>query len=146
MPKKYEALFIFAGNVREDDLETVLSSSVGEIEKLGAKIESSEIIGRRPFARTMQKQTHGNYAKVRFEIDPSQVASIHDRFKHNDDCFRLQIVTRNERIEAAKAADDARRAAFKAKNEANAAADIPVDPEDDEDFDDDDSASDISLD
>lgn len=142
MPRKYEALFIFAGNIREDDLEKVLANSAGEIEKLGATIESSEIVGRRPFARTMQKQTHGNYAKVRFEIDADQIAKIHDRFKHNDDCFRLQIVTRNERVEAAKAADDARRAAFKAKAEARAAAaDTPADPEDDED-----SASEISKD
>lgn len=115
MPRKYEALFIFAGTVKEEDLDKILEKSTSEIEKLGGLIENSEIIGRRAFARTLQKETHGTYAKVRFAIDPEAVKDIHEAFTHSEEHFRLQIVQRNERVEAAKAADDTRRAAFKAK-------------------------------
>ncbi len=122
MRRKYEALFIFAASVKEEDLEQTLASSTGEIEKLGGIIESTEIIGRLPFARTMKKETHGTYAKVRFEIEPARIKDIPESFKHSEEHFRIQIVTRNERIEAAKAADDMRRSAFKARTEAEAEA------------------------
>lgn len=145
MPRKYEALFIFAGSVKEEDLDKILEKSTSEIEKLGGTIESSEIIGRRAFARTLQKETHGSYAKVRFAIAPDVVKEIHEAFKHSEEHFRLQIVQRDERVEAAKAADDARRAAFKAKAAATAAAagekvpfataGLAVDDGDDEDLD-----------
>ena len=123
MPKKYEALFIFAGNIKDESLEKVIEQSVTEIEKLGGAIESTESLGRRTFARTLQKHDHGVYVKIRFSIEPAKVEMIHTRFKHNDDCFRLQIVKRNERVETAKVADNARRALFKASlDTANEAA------------------------
>ncbi len=118
MSKKYQAMFIFAGNIKDEALEKVIDQSKTEIEKLGGAIETTETLGRRTFARTMQKHDHGVYVKVGFTIDPAQVAGIHDRFRHNDDCFRLQIVERNERVETAKAADNARRALFKASVDA----------------------------
>lgn len=123
MPKKYEALFIFAGNIKDESLDKVIEQSVTEIEKLGGVIESTESLGRRTFARTLQKHDHGVYVKIRFSIEPAKVEMIHTRFKHNDDCFRLQIVKRNERVETAKVADNARRALFKASlDTANEAA------------------------
>lgn len=122
MPRKYEALFIFAGNIKDEPLEKVIEQSVTEIEKLGGTVESTESLGRRTFARTMQKHDHGVYVKFRFAIEPAKVDMIHTRFKHNDDCFRLQIVKRNERVEAAKKADNTRRALFKASLDAAAEA------------------------
>jgi len=123
MPRKYEALFIFAGNVKDESLDKVIEQSTTEIEKLGGIIEKTDPLGRRTFARTMQKHDHGVYVKIRFAIDPTQVGKIPTRFLHNDDCFRVQIVTRNERVESAKSADNARRALFKASLEA--ANDVP---------------------
>ncbi len=124
MPRKYEALFIFAGNVKDESLDKVIEQSTTEIEKLGGVIEKTDPLGRRTFARTMQKHDHGVYVKIRFAIEPKQIAKIHNRFVHNDDCFRVQIVSRNERVEAAKSADNNRRALFKASLEA--AGDVPV--------------------
>ena len=123
MPRKYEALFIFAGNVKDESLDKVIEQSTTEIEKLGGIIEKTDALGRRTFARTMQKHDHGVYVKIRFAIDPVQVGKIHSRFQHNEDCFRMQIVTRSERVESAKFADNARRALFKASLEA--AGEVP---------------------
>ena len=121
MLSKYEALFIFSGSVKEEALDNVIADSTAEIVKLGGTIEQIDKLGRKTFARPMKKAEHGTYVKVRFAIEGDQVGKIRQRFKHNDDCLRLQIVGRNARIEAAKAADDARRARFKATAEAAAA-------------------------
>lgn len=118
MPKKYEALFIFSGSVKEDALDKVLERTNAEIERFGGTIENTEVVGRRQFARVMAKRDNGFYVKIRFAIEPSQIEHMYARFKLNDDCFRLQIVLRNERVEAAKAIDDARRSAYKASVEA----------------------------
>ena len=121
MLSKYEALFIFSGSVKEEALDNVVAASTAEIEKLGGTIQQVDKLGRKSFARPLEKTEHGTYVKVRFAIEGDQVGKIRQRFKHNDDCLRLQIVGRNARIEAAKAADDARRARFKATAEAAAA-------------------------
>ena len=47
---------------------------------------------------------------------------MRERFRLYEETYRIQFRTRNLRIEAAKAKDDARRAAFKASLEAKAAA------------------------
>lgn len=122
MPRNYEALLIFAATVKEDSIDSSIERAKNEIEKLGGQMESIENLGRRQFARTMGKQDSGIYLKMRFAIEPSQISQIHARFALNEDCFRLQIVLRNERVEAAKARDDARRAKFNEKKAAEAAA------------------------
>ncbi len=122
MSKKYEALVIFSSDVREDQLEQAIERFVAEIQKFGAVTESTEALGRRTFARVIDKREQGLYAKVRFAVDPANLAELRDRFRLYDEVFRLQIVTRNERIEAAKAKDNARRAAFLARMEEKAAA------------------------
>ncbi len=115
MSKKYEAMIIFAGSVHEDNLAGAIDRFVDEIKKFGAEIESTEALGRRQFARVMDKRDHGCYGQVRFSLDPANVAALRDRFRLYEEVYRLRIVARNERIEAAKAKDDARRAAFEAK-------------------------------
>ena len=56
-------------------------------------------LGRKSFARPLKKTEHGTYVKVRFSLDGQQIAKLRLRFKHNEDCLRLQIVSRNERVE-----------------------------------------------
>lgn len=121
MLSKYEALFIFSGSVKEEALDNVVAASTAEIEKLGGTIQQVDKLGRKSFARPLKKTEHGTYVKVRFSLDGQQIAKLRLRFRHNEDCLRLQIISRNERVEAAKAADDARRARFKASAEAAAA-------------------------
>ena len=122
MSKKYEALVIFAASVPEDGIEKAIDRFAAELEALGASVESKESLGRRPFARTLAKRDTGVYAAVRFDAEPGAIAKMRERFRLYEDAFRIQFRTRNLRIEAAKAKDDARRAAFKASLEARAAA------------------------
>lgn len=132
MSKKYEALVIFAASVTDDGADKAIDRFATELEALGASIESKECLGRRPFARTLAKHDAGIYAAVRFDAEPDAIAKMRERFRLYEEAFRIQFRTRNLRVEAAKAKDDARRAAFKASLEAKAAseataADSPLD-------------------
>lgn len=142
MLTKYESLFILATSVKEEALDSVIESITAEITKLGGSIQQIDKLGHKTFARPMKKAEHGNYVKIRFDLDGQQVAALRLRFKHSDEILRLQIVTRNERIEEAKARDDERRARFKASLEASQPAaqatesfadDLDLDGEDDGD-------------
>ena len=129
--KKYEALFIFVCTIQDDKLNEAIADASAEITKLGGIIESTDNLGRRPFEREMQKQTQGFYVKVRFELAPDQITALKTRFVHNDSVFRLQIMTRDLRVEARKATDNARRNSFLAKlaeQQATAVADSVVSP------------------
>jgi len=121
MSKKYEALVIFSSSVREDGLEEALEKFAAECKALGAEIESTEALGRRPFARTLGKRDSGLFGTVRFDAEPEVIAQLRERFRLYEDTFRIQFRTRNLRVEAAKAKDDARRAAYMASVEAKAA-------------------------
>ncbi len=122
MSKKYEALVIFSSTVSEDGLEKAIERFAGELKTLGAEIESTEALGRRPFARVLAKRDHGLFGLVRFDAEPDAIAKMRERFRLYEETFRIQFRTRNLRIEAAKAKDDARRAAYKASIEAKMAA------------------------
>ena len=120
--KKYEALVIFSAAVRDDGLEAAIGRFADELKAFGAEIESTEAVGRRTFARTLAKRDAGLYAKVRFDAEPDAIAKMRERFRLYEDTFRIQFRTRNLRVEAAKAKDDARRAAYTASIEAKMAA------------------------
>ena len=122
MTKKYEALVIFSSSVRDDDLEGALGRYADELQKLGATIESTEALGRKTFARTIDKRDAALYGKVRFAAEPGVIDAARTRFRLYEETLRVQYTARNLRIEAAKAKDDARRAAFQAKMAEKAAA------------------------
>ena len=123
--KKYDGLYIFAGNAKDDVLESNFAKATAEIERFGGKIETQDILGKRTFARPMHKRENGVYALVRFELDPSQVKDLVNRYRLVEEVFRVQILAVDDRREAVLAAQReaaAKRAEFKANKEAEAAA------------------------
>ena len=123
--KKYDGLYIFAGNAKDDVLESNFAKATAEIERFGGKIESQDSLGKRTFARPMHKRENGVYALVRFELDPSQVKDLVNRYRLVEEVFRVQILAVDDRREAVLAAQReaaAKRAEFKANKEAEAAA------------------------
>ncbi len=123
--KKYDGLYIFAGNAKDDVLEGSLAKAVAEIERFGGKIESQDILGKRTFARPMHKRENGVYALVRFEMDPLKVKELVNRYRLVEEVFRVQILAVDDRREAKLAAQReaaAKRAELKARKENEAAA------------------------
>ena len=123
--KKYDGLYIFAGNAKDDVLENSLAKAVAEIERFGGKIEAQDILGTRTFARPMQKRENGVYALVRFEMDPLKVKDLVNRYRIVEEVFRVQILAVDDRREeklAQQREAAAKRAELKARKENEAAA------------------------
>ena len=123
--KKYDGLYIFAGNAKDDVLENNFAKAIAEIERFGGKVESQDILGKRTFARPMQKRDNGVYALVRFEMDPAKVKELVNRYRLVEEVFRVQILAVDDRREAKLAAQReaaVKRAELKASKEAEATA------------------------
>lgn len=123
--KKYDGLYIFAGNAKDDVLESSLAKAVAEIERFGGKIEAQDILGKRTFARPMHKRENGVYALVRFEMDPLKVKDLVNRYRLVEEVFRVQILAVDDRREeklAQQREAAAKRAELKARKENEAAA------------------------
>lgn len=117
--KKYDGLFIFAGMVKDEALDKQVDKARGEIVRLSGKVLSTEVLGKKTFARPMHKRDNGVYVKVRFELDPAQIATLTGRYHLIEDIFRVQILAVDERREAvlAQQAEE-----MKAREAARAAA------------------------
>ena len=123
--KKYDGLYIFAGNAKDDVLENSLAKAVAEIERFGGKIEAQDILGKRTFARPMHKRENGVYALGRFELDPLKVKDLVNRYRIVEEVFRVQILAVDDRREeklAQQREAAAKRAELKARKENEAAA------------------------
>ena len=94
----YEGLFIFGQSVQDDRVKDMGVYVRTEIEKLGGTVVQSRDIGRRMFARTMQKTESGVYLAVVFKMEPDKIAPLNARYKMNDELFRCQIVRLDEKF------------------------------------------------
>lgn len=94
----YEAMFIFPNKYSEERLKNALEEANKEIVNHGGEIKGTIAVGSRRFSRPMQKKTAGQYVKVLFDIEPSQIAVLTGRYKLNDDVFRFQLVVADEVI------------------------------------------------
>ena len=127
--KKYDGLYIFAGQAKDDVLESQITKAVAEVTRLGGNIIAQEVLGKRAFARPMGKRESGVYVQVRFELDPEKVRELVNRYRIVEEVFRVQILAVDERREAVLAAQReaaAQRAAANAQKEAEAAEAAPA--------------------
>jgi len=98
--KKYEGLFIFGETVQEEKLKDLAAYVTGEITKAGGKILESKDLGRRAFARIMQKKESGFYLSVIFLVAPEKISVLTSRYHLNDDVFRVQITSFDDKLVA----------------------------------------------
>ena len=122
--KKYDGLYIFAGQAKDDVLAGMIDKALAEVMRLGGNVLAQEVIGKPKDAYPMHKCDRGVYVLVRFELDPSKVSELVKRYRLVEEVFRVQILVVDERREAVLAAQReaaAQRAAAKAQAEADAA-------------------------
>ena len=111
--KKYDGLYIFAGQAKDDVLEGQIAKAVAEVTRLGGNILTQEVLGKRAFARPM----------------PAKVSELVNRYRLVEEVFRVQILAVDDRREAVLAAQREaaeQRAAAKAQKEAEAAEAAPA--------------------
>lgn len=89
--KKYEGLIILAQPVEEQTLEDKLDKIRAEITKQGGTVEHTTRMGRQTFARRMKRKDTGFYILLTFTIDPAKIEHLRERYKLNEDVFRVQI-------------------------------------------------------
>lgn len=89
--KKYEGLIILPQPVDEQTLEDKLDNIRAEITKQGGAVEHTTRMGRITFARRLKKKDAGFYILLTFTIDPAKIAILRERYKLNEDVFRVQI-------------------------------------------------------
>ena len=107
--KKYDGLYIFSGQAKDDSLDKSVEKMGAEITRLNGEVLETEILGKRAFARPMQKRENGVYVRIRFNLDPLQVTPLINRYHLVEDLFRVQILAVNERVEAKIAQQTAAR-------------------------------------
>ena len=88
----YEGMVIFPDRLQDEETEEELKGVRLEIEKHGGEILGSTRLGRRQFARPIQKDEFGHYAVVSFRVDGEMLPKLHARFRLNDRVTRVQIV------------------------------------------------------
>lgn len=127
MMKTYDGLYIFASSAKDDVLDKHLERARGEITRLGGNVLKMETLGKRAFARAMRKRDSGIYVKIRFELDPAQVATLNARYLLIEEVFRVQILAVDARREALLTHQEQERAA---RAEARAAATAAAEQQD----------------
>ena len=106
---RYEAMFIFREDLKEEALEEALDKVRTEIKKVGGEVDSTTRLGRRAFARTMQKKSGGQYAIVVFRCDGGQITPLLAKYKLNEEVFRIQVLRAEEPAAAEPAAEKAEK-------------------------------------
>ena len=130
--KKYDGLYIFAGQAKDDVLDSQIQKAVAEVTRLGGSILSQEVLGKRVFAHRMRKRESGVYVLVRFELDPQLVKDLVNRYRLVEEVFRVQILAVDERREAilaAQAEEAAKREELRAQRESADAETVAADAE-----------------
>jgi small subunit ribosomal protein S6 len=122
MLRKYDGLYIFVGAAKDEMLDKTVEKMRGEITRLSGVIVNTEVLGKRSFARPMQKRDHGTYVRIRFELDPAALGTLRERYHLIEDLFRVQILSVDERREAEVAEQAAKRKAREAAVAARAEA------------------------
>ena len=121
--KKYDGLYIFAGSAKDEALDKQIDKVRGEITRLSGNVLTTEVLGKKTFARPMHKRDNGVYVKIRFELDPAQIPTLTGRYHLSEDVFRVQILAVDDRRETVLARQaEERKAREAARAEAEAAA------------------------
>ena len=120
--KKYDALYIFVGTLRDDAVEASLEKALAEVTRLGGNVLEKVSLGKRSFSRPIRKRESGVYVKVRFELDPQKVDELVNRYHLVEEVFRVQILAVDDRREVKLAQERAARAEIQARKDAAAAA------------------------
>ena len=124
--KKYDGLYIFAGQAKDDVLDGQIQKALAEVTRLGGNVLTQEVLGKRDFAHPMHKRTNGVYVLVRFEFDPSKVSELVNRYRLVEEVFRVQILAVDERREAILVKQAEAAAQREAQKAAAAAAEVPA--------------------
>ena len=104
---RYETMFIVKPTLTDEETEQVLGQISQEINKLGGKILTQKIMGKKPLSYEIKKQKEGLYVLIYFDMNSANVKKLERRLKLIQSIIRyLMIRADGEDVEAAEAAEE----------------------------------------
>lgn len=91
--RKYEAVIVLSLH-GEEGVDDLINSVGREMEAEGAKLDSVDKIGKKPFAYNARHQASGFFVNYFFEAVPAAIAKIEERLRLNTSIY-LQYFQRS---------------------------------------------------
>lgn len=92
---KYEVLYIIAGEVAEEERETVFKNVEAIVTENGGNVENVEKWGTKKFAYPIDYKNEGFYVLMNFEANPEVPAEMERRMRISDKIVRCMIIKKN---------------------------------------------------
>lgn len=100
--KRYEGLFILNTAGKDEGAQAIIDKVVTEITAAGGKVETTQKMDKRQFARIADKKmASGYYANIIFAAPATTLDALRPRFSLNPDVFRVQFTLLPARSPAA---------------------------------------------
>jgi small subunit ribosomal protein S6 len=90
--KKYEAVFILNIRKVDDEGDAFTKEFTGMLEEWGGTMVDAQPMGRKQFAREINKAKAGIYWNYIFELDQDKVLAIRNQFRLDERVIRLMII------------------------------------------------------
>lgn len=90
--KRYEGLFILNAAAHDETLTKMIDRITAEIEAAGGKVEKTQKMEKRAFARVAEKKhSAGFYVNIIFSGASSTVATLRNRITPDEEVFRIMF-------------------------------------------------------
>lgn len=97
----YELLYILPSQYADSEIDGIKANISTLIEKVGAKIEKSDTLGKIKLAYPINKARHGTYVLTYFTLEEKDLLLKLDReLRHTEEVLRHVIVKREDGIPA----------------------------------------------
>ena len=88
--KRYEGLFILNPPAKEDGIKDIMDKLQKEIEKVGGKVETTQKMDKKSFARVADKRhSSGFYVNYIFEAPETAIETIRTHLRMDEDVLRM---------------------------------------------------------
>ena len=91
--KKYEAVFILDMRKVEDEGKAFSDEFSKNLQSWGGSMVEAIAMGRKQFAREINKRKAGIYWNYIFELDPLKVKEIRDKYRLDERMIRMLIIS-----------------------------------------------------
>ncbi len=90
--KKYEAVYILDLRKVEDDGKAFSEDFAKKIGEMGGTVSETILMGRKQFAREINRRKAGVYVNFIFEMDPAQEKNLREVYRLDERILRILIV------------------------------------------------------
>ncbi len=95
MTRTYDGLFILNTSGKEESAKELIEKIEKDIQLAGGKTLKINRMDKRPFARIAQRLDSGYYVNIVFDIAPEKLLALQNKFKLDDDIFRVMFLRSN---------------------------------------------------